>query len=177
MNAARPTQRARTDVTAMSLGIFVRPGTRHRLLAVIYSGNLCVFNVTGHAVTRTIPPCTARQETAAIDGDRAITEALRQGSRLSWRLLSTARSIPGRAPRRPICSLTLSAHRNTLCHQTVLDCSPGRRCGIAAVAGVGGHASGALATLAIVGKIDVFAAQGHTKWSVSTFGYALVTNN
>ena len=103
MNAARPTQGARTDVTAMSLGIFARPGTRHHLLAVIYRGNLCVFNVTGHAITRTIPPCTARQETAAIDGDRAITDALRQGSRLSWRLLSAARSIPGRAPRRPIC--------------------------------------------------------------------------
>jgi hypothetical protein len=81
----------------MSLGIFLRPGTRQRLLAVIHSGNLCAFNATGRAVTRTISPCTARQGTAAIDGDSAITDALRPGSRLSCRLLSAARSIPGRA--------------------------------------------------------------------------------
>ena len=43
--------------------------------------------------------------------------------------------------------------------------------------GRGDHVSGVLGTLAIVGKILVFAAQRRVKWSVSTFGYALATNN
>ena len=54
---------------------------------------------------------------------------------------------------------------------------PERWCGTAAVAGRRRPCPGGLGTLAIVGKVIVFAAQGRAKWSVSTFGYALVTNN